>query len=504
MKLTVATSGTLALSKIIPQKSLAKINPSTSLPNILIFVFDSMSAKNLSLYGYHRKTTPNFERFAEHATVFNAHYSAGSFTTPGTASLLTGMYPWTHRAINEAGLIARNLTYRNIFKLVGGDRYRLAYSQNVWPNYFFGQFQQDIDKILPLGSFSEIDYLIGDKFGHSPQTSLRVFDDFLFNQLNPPASLVFGLGERILLHHTIDHTSKTDYPKGLPTLSDYPMYFRLEDVVDGVMASISHLTQSYLAYYHFWSPHAPYRPAKPFDLSFDDSWNPIEKPVHPLGDHLPTESLSLDRRAYDQYIANVDNEFGRLLDFLESKKIFDTSYVIVTSDHGELFERGEVGHTSPLLYESGIRVPLMISSPGQSSRKDILTPTNNVDILPTLIHLIGGMIPEWCEGRLLPAFGGQEIPSRSTYAICAPKNPAFAALSTISIAMRKYNYKLIFYRGYYPEDQFELYDLESDPEELNDLYPGNYPIAKELRDELLSKLEEVNSGYKSEDSPSPD
>src|SRR5512146_2534977 len=106
-------------------------------PNILVFVFDALSAKNLSLYGYRRNTTPNLERFAGRATDYHQHYSAGSFTTPGTASLLTGLYPWTHRAINESGLIARDLVDRNLFRILGKDYYRLAYSQNMWPHYFF-------------------------------------------------------------------------------------------------------------------------------------------------------------------------------------------------------------------------------------------------------------------------------------------------------------------------------------------------------------------------------
>jgi arylsulfatase A-like enzyme len=68
--------------------------------NVIIIIYDTMSAQNLSLYGYPRRTTPNLERFAKQATVFHAHYSVANFTTPGISSLLTGTYPWTHRAIN--------------------------------------------------------------------------------------------------------------------------------------------------------------------------------------------------------------------------------------------------------------------------------------------------------------------------------------------------------------------------------------------------------------------
>jgi len=75
-------------------------------PNILIILFDALSAHHLSLYGYPRRTSPNLERFAARANVYHNHHSAGNYTTPSTASLFTGTYPWTHRALNLSSLIS--------------------------------------------------------------------------------------------------------------------------------------------------------------------------------------------------------------------------------------------------------------------------------------------------------------------------------------------------------------------------------------------------------------
>ncbi len=73
LKFGTLLSGALATSRLrlpeTPQLAVASDSP----PNIIFFVFDAMSAKNLSLYGYRRKTTPNFERFAQRATVYNQH-----------------------------------------------------------------------------------------------------------------------------------------------------------------------------------------------------------------------------------------------------------------------------------------------------------------------------------------------------------------------------------------------------------------------------------------------
>jgi hypothetical protein len=497
LKWTSVLSGAFALSRLAPTLSLSKPVQGSSRPSVLIFVFDAMSAKNLSVYGYQRNTSPNLARFAERATVYNAHYSAGSFTVPGTASLLTGLYPWTHRAINESGLIARSLTDRNIFRLVGSQFNRVAFSQNLWPNYFFAQFQGDIDKLIPAGSFSQVDYLAGEKLNRDLLTTQRTFDDFLFKRDTPPKSLIFSLFERIFLRRSVVQTNQAGYPNGLPQLNDYPIYFRLPAVFDGLISTIGGLKPASLAYFHLFPPHDPYNPTKQFYLKFDDGWSQVEKPIHPLGDHWSPKALYRFRRAYDEYIASLDNEFGRLLDFLENKGVLANSYVIVTADHGELFERGERGHVSPLLYEAGIRVPLMISSPGQKSRQDVNSPTNSVDLAPTLAHLTGNPIPDWREGELLPLMGGMEMPDRSIFTLYALKNPAISKLSRLSIAMRKGDYKLIFYRGYFSEDRFELYDLQNDAEELKNLYSDDFPVAKAMRDELLTKLDAVNAPYKS-------
>jgi arylsulfatase A-like enzyme len=84
-------------------------------PNVIVLVLDTLSAAHLPLYGYGRQTTPNLERFAGRSTVFHAHHAGGNFTTVGTASLITGAYPWTHRAFNYDGTVETAYRERNLF-----------------------------------------------------------------------------------------------------------------------------------------------------------------------------------------------------------------------------------------------------------------------------------------------------------------------------------------------------------------------------------------------------
>ena len=85
-------AGMLPVSLAAPHlaKSFPPMQLNGKADNVIIIVFDAFTAYNISLYGYQRETTPNLARLAKQAIVYHNHYSGGSFTTPGTASLLTG------------------------------------------------------------------------------------------------------------------------------------------------------------------------------------------------------------------------------------------------------------------------------------------------------------------------------------------------------------------------------------------------------------------------------
>ena len=203
------------------------------------------------------------------------------------------------------------------------------------------------------------------------------------------------------------------------------------------------------------------------------------------------------RDHYDEYIANVDAEFGNLLDLLEGEGILNDSYLILASDHGEMFERGEVGHNTALLSESVLRTPLIVSQPGQQQRIDVHSPTCNTDIVPTLLHLTGAGIPKSLDGRILPVLGGQEDPDRPIFSLDAKENSSFFPLKTATIALNKKDYKLIHYIGYEKYDQqFELYNLHEDPNELTNLFDADTAVASQMRDELLTALDEANRPFR--------
>jgi arylsulfatase A-like enzyme len=172
----------------------------------------------------------------------------------------------------------------------------------------------------------------------------------------------------------------------------------------------------------------------------------------------------------------------------------ENTYVIITSDHGQLFERGIHGHLTSTLYDPIINIPLLISRPGKKKREDVFVPTSCVDLLPTLLHLTGKTIPDWCEGRILPTFGElRHNPDRKIFAVEAKSNPKLGPLEKFTVAMIGERYKLITYFGYDSrKETHELYDLINDPDEMQDLSKTDQHLASELKEELAVKLSESN------------
>ena len=144
LKLLAALPPSFYLSRFVQGSDYSLQNQGAQ--NVLILVFDAWSAKNVPLFGYERETTPNLSRAANRATVYHNHYAGGNWTTPGTATLLTGTYPWTHRAFSQSDYIARDRERHNIFNAFN-QYYRLGYSHNSIVDRFLFQFSDDIDLV---------------------------------------------------------------------------------------------------------------------------------------------------------------------------------------------------------------------------------------------------------------------------------------------------------------------------------------------------------------------
>jgi arylsulfatase A-like enzyme len=470
-------------------------------PSILILLLDALSARHLSIHGYHRQTTPHLAKFADRATVYHSHYAAGNFTTPGTASLLTGVYPWSHRALQLDGQVADTYGDRNLFALFGDAYSRIAFAHNTLTHILLLRLRPHIDVYLPPEEFGLFGGTFPSQlFPNDPDIAYRSVEKMLFRDWKYPGSLFLGFGDKLRIlarERGWEREFEQLYPRGIPTLIQHKWFFLLEDVIDGLIALMRGAQQPFLAYLHLFPPHEPYRPHRDFVGIFDDGWTPVTKPPHALSLDLPQEALNQWRLEYDEYLAFADAEFGRFYDALVETGVLDNSYVVLTSDHGQLFERGVHAHVTELLYEPIIHIPLLMSRPGQQQREDVYTRTNCVDLLPTLLDATERAIPPWCEGNVLPTSDTQEGPDeRAIFSVEAKGNRVDRPLTKATIALLRGQYKLIHYMGYADYgNAYELYDLESDPEELENLYLSKKTIAADLQSEMQDKLRQVNEPY---------
>jgi arylsulfatase A-like enzyme len=143
---------------------------------------------------------------------------------------------------------------------------------------------------------------------------------------------------------------------------------------------------------------------------------------------------------------------------------------------------------------------LIIFEPGRTSRLDIHANTSAVDILPTLLHVTGQDKADWSEGVVLPPFAsdGAEV-GRSVHVVQAEKSEQYAPLTIATLAVKKGDYKLMYFFGYEElegrGERIELYNIKDDPEELKDLFAIETETGMELLEHLKAKLAEADAPY---------
>jgi arylsulfatase A-like enzyme len=470
-------------------------------PNILVILFDTLTARHVSLYGYPRETMPNLARFASRATVFHNHHSAGNFTTPSTGSFFTGTYPWTHRALSHQATVRNEFLEKNIFHEFQKMGYTTSgFSHNYLVNLLLHHLRENLDQYTLPEDIARAEYNFSDDlFYNDYVTASRMERSYLkkpgkFSNsffIFPIFWLLKTFDERRVLRELVG-----EFPRGVPGYHD--MLYPLNETIDWIKQLLASLPHPFFSYIHMMPPHDPYSPGREFVNIFWDGYTPVSKPPHVFGEGQPQWFLNQQRAVYDEYIAYVDSEFGRLYDYMEQEGILDNTWVVFTSDHGELFEREIWQHTTRVLYESIIHVPLVISRPGQTKREDVFDLTSTVDLLPTLLHLAGGAVPDWAAGEILPTIGSEaRNTERSVFVVEGKSNPKTAPIIKATVAMITGRYKAIKYIGYDKlRGRVEVYDLENDPEELNDLTKAGQPIAADLADALNREVEKANEPFK--------
>lgn len=486
------------LPKALAETDLQKPPNKSDTKNVLLVVFDALSARNISFHGYQRETTPNLTRLLDKASVYHNHYSGSNYTYPGTASILTGTYPWTNRGFSPYVGIDEEYTDKNIFKAFNQHN-RICYTHNPVAQSLIKEFVKDIDLFKRRQDlYLDQDIVTGVLFQNDADLASVTWSQGMLKKGGSTYSLFLSHMYEGYRQGKIEQFAEI-YPRGIPNIRD-DNFFLLDDAIDWTQIQLNKISQPFMGYFHYLPPHDPYFTRSDFmDVFKNDGFKPIKKPEHLFSTGRSYNKLKESRTWYDEFILFADAEFGRLYDNLEKDGLLENTILVFTSDHGEMFERGIAKHFHETLHQPVIQVPLVIFNPEQKARQDIYSPTSAIDLLPTLLHLTNQDIPDWCEGRILPPFESSPSPDHSVFAIEAKKNKKNKVISPGSAMIVKGEHKLTYYFDYKQlkgnKPLIELYDVINDPEEMNNLYPAETNIAKDLLDELLAKIHTADAPY---------
>ena len=227
------------------------------------------------------------------------------------------------------------------------------------------------------------------------------------------------------------------------------------DVVDAAMPWLEqNAGNRFFAWLHFYDPHTPYDPPEPFKSRFEG---------HP----------------YVGEVAYVDAQIARVTNWLTSRGLMDRTIVIITGDHGEsLGEHGEGTH-GLFIYDATMKVPMVIRTPYAASKgRKVAQVVRSHDIVPTVLELLGIPVDPVLEGRsLAPLLAGGRTEERDAYSesLYARHHYGWNELT----ALRAGRFK------YIEAPRPELYDLEQDPGETENLFDARKPLAERLGSELL-------------------
>jgi arylsulfatase K len=228
-----------------------------------------------------------------------------------------------------------------------------------------------------------------------------------------------------------------------------------------------------------------------------------ERELHPVMDYMsatknclqdfPEEEVVAIRRTYFAMIAEVDAHVGRVLQAVDDLGLAQNTYIIFTSDHGEMnMEHGQYLKNS--VYEASARVPLIIAGPVVERDAVVDDPVSLVDFYPTLMDMADLPTPEGLAGRsLMPYLCGQSHDGSSS--VLSEYHSNFT--NTGIFMLRSGAWKYVAYPGYRPQ----LFDLNRDPEEMEDLASIRSDVVDRMEAQLRGLVDytEVDARAKASD-----
>jgi len=458
--------------------------PSTS-PNTLFLMTDQHRVDTLPCYGNRVVRTPNLDRIAGSGTRFERMYTPTAICTPARASLITGLQPFRHgllvnpeRGRGQVELPEGVPTWSQTLADAG---YNVGHSGKWHVGRDFGPDHYGIEGEHMPGALNPFDF--------PPYTA------WLAEQGLPP----FGTCDAVF--------STAPNGTGRGHLFAARLTQPFEATVENYIAERAlTLLERYAAEYRatgkpfvltasWFGPHLPYLiPDRYFDMydpadvelpaSFAESFAgkpPIQKRYSEYwgADNFTRDEWRKLIAVYWGYVTMIDDAIGRLLAGLDAHGLWDETNIIFTADHGEFTGAHRMHDKGPGMYEDIYRIPGLVRIPGEAPqvRSELVS---LIDISATLLDLGGAAGAMPTDGRsLVPLVRGEAVPDWRHEIVAEFHGHHFPYSQRM---LRDDRYKLVVS----PESVNELYDLETDPDELRNLY--DEPDYETVRDGLAQRL----------------
>jgi arylsulfatase A-like enzyme len=469
---SLAVAGAALASSVAPSALLAE--PGVKRPNLIFFFGEGQRADALSIAGNSILKTPNHDRIGREGMRFQNAFCTNALCAPARSVSLTGMYSRSTGALSNEHLnvplpsdiplftdILRQAGYE--VALLGKVHTPNGVEERYW-DYYFGHNSPGNDYANPF--FKE-----GRKGRISPEQR--------FHNVYPDDLTV----DRALAWLDED---RGDKPFCLLVwfVAPHEPFFRArrhQDLYRGVTTPKPETFDADLKGY----------PGKP--QGFIDAENKIGT----TSSHPACGSLEGVMKDYYAGLVAVDENIGRVFSYLEKKKILDDTAIVHSSDHGFFLGEWRM-FDKRLMHEPSIRVPFMVRYPHRVPAGTVRTEQIlDIDIAPTLLDLAGVPIPAHMQGKSVLPLAKAADPSFRTewyYEYYEWPNPEKVPPCR---GIRTERYKLIQYL--LDPQEFELYDLLSDPNETRNLY-GRAEVA-DLQRHLQERLDALRAAVPERSSP---
>ena len=470
---SLAVAGSVLASTVAPSALLAE--PNMKRPNLVFFLGEGQRADALSIAGNPILKTPNHDRIGREGMRFENAFCTNALCAPARATALSGMYSRSTGALSNEHL---NLPLPSDIPLFTDILHQAGY------------------EVAILGKV------------HTPNGVEDRYWDYYFGHNDPSnnyANPFFKEGRKGTIGPEKQY--RNVYPDDLTV--DRALAWLDEDRGDKLFCLLV----------WFVAPHEPFfRARRHLDLyrgtatpkpeTFDadlkgyqgkpKGFVNAENKIGTTPTHPACGSLEGVMKDYYSGLVAVDENIGRILSYLEKKNILDDTAIVHSSDHGYFLGEWRM-FDKRLMHEPSIRVPLMVRYPKRIPAGTVRRETAlDIDLAPTLLDLAGVPIPENMQGKSLLQLAKASDPSFRKewyYEYFEWPNPEKVPPCR---GIRTECYKLIQYL--LEPQEFELYDLESDPKETRNLYGISQFAA--LQQELLARLEALRAAVPERKAPS--